>query len=90
MKKLNVVNALVLEEMIAYGQRIQSFEIEAKISGTYQTVFKGTTIGRKKIAVFPSIQTNQIRLRITASKAIPLLRDLSAYHLPEGLTTSPK
>lgn len=81
LKQTTPLNALVLEEMIAYGQRIQSFEIEARINGRYQTVFKGTTIGRKKIAIFPLTETKDIRLKITGSKAIPVLRNLSAYHI---------
>ncbi|MFN7823315.1 MAG: alpha-L-fucosidase [Bacteroidota bacterium] len=84
------LNALVLEEMIAYGQRVQSFAIEARINGAYQTVFSGTTIGRKKIAVFPLVHTNAIRLKITGSKAIPVLRNLSGYHIRELDTMLPK
>ena len=84
------LNALVLEEMIAYGQRVQSFAIEARINGDYQTVFSGTTIGRKKIAVFPLVHTNAIRLKITGSKAIPVLRNLSGYHIRELDTMLPK
>jgi alpha-L-fucosidase len=90
MKKTVRLNTLVMEEMIAYGQRIQSFEIEAMINGTYQKIFTGTTIGRKKIAFFPTVKTNLIRLKITDSKTVPLLRNLSAYHIPEGITASPK
>jgi alpha-L-fucosidase len=84
------LNALVLEEMIAYGQRVQYFAIEARINGDYQTVFSGTTIGRKKIAVFPLVHTNAIRLKITGSKAIPVLRNLSGYHVRELDTMLPK
>jgi alpha-L-fucosidase len=84
------LNALVLEEMIAYGQRVQSFAIEARINGDYQTVFSGTTIGRKKIAVFPLVHTNAIRLKITGSKAIPVLRNLSGYHIRKLDTMLPK
>ncbi|MFM7357976.1 MAG: alpha-L-fucosidase [Sediminibacterium sp.] len=90
MKKTVRLNALVMEEMIAYGQRIQSFEIEAMINGTYQKIFTGTTIGRKKIAVFPTVKTNLVRLKITDNKTVPVLRNLSAYHIPEGITASPK
>ncbi|MFN9950899.1 MAG: alpha-L-fucosidase [Bacteroidota bacterium] len=75
------LNAIVLEEMIAYGQRVQTFQLEAMLNGRYQTIFTGTTIGRKKIATFPSMETQDIRLTITAAKAAPILRNLSAYFI---------
>jgi alpha-L-fucosidase len=90
LKSSTRLNTLVLEEMIAYGQRIQSFQIEAMINGNYQTVFTGTTIGRKKIAIFQEVETNRLRLKINAAKAIPILRNLTAYHIENHLAYLPK
>lgn len=73
------VNTLVLEEMIKYGQRVISFTIEVFDGQRYETVFKGTTIGRKKIASFPPQNTNRIRVTIEAAKAMPVLRSIAAY-----------
>jgi alpha-L-fucosidase len=81
LKRPTRLNSIVLEEMIAYGQRVQAFELQAKLNGSYQSIFTGTTIGRKKIATFPAIETTDIRLTITSAKAAPILRNLSAYFM---------
>jgi alpha-L-fucosidase len=75
------LNTLVLEEMIAYGQRVSAFTIEAFDGQAFQTVFTGTTIGRKKIASFPLQETDQLRITIQQAKAVPVLRSISAYQV---------
>lgn len=75
------VNTVVLEEMIAYGQRVIDFTIEAWDGNGYRNVFTGTTIGRKKIAGFKDVSTTKLRIRIGQAKAVPVLRNLSAYRV---------
>ena len=77
--KITSFNTLVLEEMLTYGQRINEFTIEALQGTTYQTIYTGTTIGRKKIASFENLETSQIRITIKNSKAAPILRNIAAY-----------
>ncbi|NCI46639.1 alpha-L-fucosidase [Sediminibacterium soli] len=74
------INAVALEEMISLGQRVISFTIEAEANGVFRKVFEGTTIGRKKIAVFPETETKQLRVTFTGAKAAPVIRGISAYH----------
>ena len=76
------INSLVLEEMIDYGQRVFSFSIESFDGVKYQPVYTGTTIGRKKIAVFPVQNSRQLRITIHQSKAPVVLRSISGYLLP--------
>jgi alpha-L-fucosidase len=73
------INTLVLEEMITYGQRVQSFIIEMFDGNSFQPVYRGTTIGRKKIATFAKQETDKIKITITHAKAAPVLRGVSAY-----------
>ena len=73
------INTVVLEEMIRYGQRVISFTIDVYHNGQYETVFKGTTIGRKKIAVFDGKHTDRIKVTIHEAKAVPVLRSIAAY-----------
>jgi len=73
------VNSIVLEEMIKYGQRVQAFTIEVSDGNSYRTVFTGTTIGRKKIAVFEKQETDKIKITITRAKAVPVLRGVAGY-----------
>jgi alpha-L-fucosidase len=74
-------NAVSLEEMIDYGQRVISFSIEYWNNGQFEQIFSGTTIGRKKIASFNAIKTNRIRITIHKTKAPVVLRSVSAYHI---------
>lgn len=74
-----LVNTLVLEEMIRYGQRVAAFTIELYQNGQYEKVFTGTTIGRKKIASFEGKETDRIRITVQEAKAAPVLRSIAAY-----------
>ena len=74
-----IINTIVLEEMIQFGQRVQAFIVEAFDGINYQPVFTGTTIGRKKMAVFPKQKTNKIRITLTHAKAAPVLRSIAGY-----------
>lgn len=74
-------NAVSLEEMIDYGQRVIAFSIEYWNNGQFEKIFSGTTIGRKKIASFNTIKTNRIRITIHETKAPVVLRSVSAYHI---------
>lgn len=73
------MNTLVLEEMLSFGQRVISFTIETFDGAGYHTVFTGTTIGRKKIAQFDTVETNKLRVIITQAKAVPVLRNISGF-----------
>lgn len=73
------INTLVLEEMISLGQRVSKFTIEVFDGTAYKNVFSGTTIGRKKIAVFDKISTDKFRVTIQEAKAVPVLRSVAAY-----------
>jgi alpha-L-fucosidase len=82
--KKTTLNTLVLEEMIAYGQRVINFRIEAFDGKQYQTIFNGTTIGRKKIASFAKQETGKLRITILHAKAAPVLRGISGYLVQAG------
>ncbi len=73
------INTLVLEEMISFGQRVQSFTIEVSDGSSFQPVYRGTTIGRKKIATFAKQDTDKIKITITHAKAAPVLRGVAAF-----------
>ncbi len=83
MAQKKLINTVVLEEMLQYGQRVQAFTIEAYDGRKYQLVFTGTTIGRKRIAQFPETETGRIRIVITHAKAAPVLRNIAGYWLSQ-------
>jgi alpha-L-fucosidase len=78
------VNCIALGEMIAYGQRVQSFEI-VLIATDGSTSIKGTTIGRKRIVSFPTQKISGIALKITQAKTTPIVNEVSVYKIHESL-----
>ncbi len=78
------VNCIAIGEMIAYGQRVQNFEIVLTGSDG-STSIEGTTIGRKRILSFPTRKITAIAMRIIQAKADPIINEISVYKLPESL-----
>lgn len=78
------LNTVVLQEMIAYGQRVARFTIEALDGNDFKNVYTGTTIGRKKIASFDTIHTSRLRITITEARAAPVLRHIGAYMISKN------
>jgi alpha-L-fucosidase len=75
------INSVVLEEMIGLGQRVAHFTIEIHNGVSQTRVFEGTTIGRKKIAVFKEQPAEKVIITIDKAKAPPVLRNISAYYI---------
>ncbi|WP_093918387.1 discoidin domain-containing protein [Sunxiuqinia elliptica] len=73
------INYVLLQEYITLGQRIKSFNIEARIDDQWQTIGKGTTIGYKRIVPVESVVTNKLKITIQDSKACPVISNLEIY-----------
>jgi len=71
---------LVLCEQIRQSQRIETFTLEAKQGENWQPIYKGTTIGNKKICRFPPIETQELKLKIKNSRLTPTLRLITAHY----------
>ena len=73
MNEKTTFDRIILQEPIHLGQRICGFEIDIMRSNGWETVFKGTTIGYKRILSIPKVKTNKIRLRIeTANNTVAI------------------
>ncbi len=79
------LNTIVLKEHIALGQRVARFTIALKQGDTVIQTIDGTTIGRKRILTFPSVEATGIALTITDTKAPPVLKAIEAYRIDEKL-----
>ena len=73
------VKYVVIQEYIPLGQRVKSFTVEAQINGTWQPVVEATTIGYKRILKLNAVETNKIRINITAAKACPIISNVAIY-----------
>lgn len=75
------IDAFVVQEYIALGQRIGGYNIDVAQSGAtgYKTVVTGTSMGYKRIhKLSASVNTSRIRLRITQANATPMISSLQA------------
>lgn len=55
---------ILIQEPVKYGQRISQFEVDILGNSGWETVFKGTTIGYKRLLRIAPVSTNKVRLRI--------------------------
>jgi alpha-L-fucosidase len=81
-RKSAEINAVLIQEDIALGQRVKSFSVEAMLNGAFAEVAKGTTIGNRRIVRFGTIQTQHLRVSIEA-RACPLISNIEVYKDPE-------
>jgi alpha-L-fucosidase len=75
----HTINYVVLQEYIKLGQRVKSFEIETWKDNAWKKAVGATTIGYKRILKLDQVKTNKIRIRITESKACPLIAKVAVY-----------
>lgn len=66
-------DALLLQENIAVGQRIEKFILEYNKNGVWEKVTEGTTVGYKRLLRFSIVTADQVRLRIESSRLNPTL-----------------
>ena len=79
----------MLREPIALGQRIAGFTIDAQINGRWKTLAEGTTIGYRQLVRFPVVTAQKLRLRVTKSRATPLLSTFALYKQPPVVSIQP-
>lgn len=80
------VNCVVLQEGLINGQKVKSAKL-ILLNGIQEVKHIDiTTIGRKRILVFPVQDISSIRLLIRDAKGAPVIKEISAYLLPEELT----
>ncbi|MCD2425147.1 alpha-L-fucosidase [Niabella pedocola] len=77
--KVKKISYVLLQEYIALGQRVSAFSVEAQENGSWKEIATGTTIGYKRILRIDPVVTSKIRVRITGSKAAPLISNLALY-----------
>jgi len=73
------IRRLVLCEQIRLSQRIEAFEVVAIQGSTRSHIYKGTTVGYKKICVFDSTPADIIQINIINSRGPPAIRLIAIY-----------
>lgn len=83
--KTSRLNCITLSEPLQMGQRVKGFKVMILKNKQIVKTIEGTTIGRKRILTFPTMEVDGFSIAITQSKATPLLSELGAYHITETL-----
>ena len=81
--KPTTFNRFLVQEYIRLGQRVKAFSIEAFVDGNWKDLAKGTTIGFKRILLFPTVTATKLRFNITDSKSCPVISNISIYDAPQ-------
>ena len=73
------VNTVMLQEPIALGQRVSSFEVELEDDAGRKEVIKAGTIGHKRMITFKERNLKSFQIRFTGSRGTVLISNLEAY-----------
>ncbi|MBI5866023.1 MAG: discoidin domain-containing protein, partial [Planctomycetes bacterium] len=68
-----------LREQIVLGQRVESFAIEVDSGGEFREVFRGSTIGPRRLVRIPATTASRVRVRILQSIACPTLAEIGIF-----------
>lgn len=73
----------VVMEWLNDGQHIEKYEIQAWKRGSWETLQAGTSIGHKKIDIFPVTTAVKVRLRILMASGSPAIREFEILDGPD-------
>lgn len=76
------VNHITVMEDIFYGERIRNFTLDLLTpQNKWESVFKGESVGHKRIVRFAAKEASRVRIRVQRRIAEPRIRELSAYFI---------
>ena len=79
LKQTEKLGYAVIKENILMSQRIESFAVDVWENGCFREVYRGTTVGYKRIVPLNGIETDIVRIRITDSRAAPAVSFIGIY-----------
>ena len=79
LKEKTSFDRVLLQEPIHLGQRISEFEIDVMGQKNWINIYRGTTIGYKRILRIPEVNTKKIRVRITEANNTVALSNIGLY-----------
>ncbi|AXG83065.1 alpha-L-fucosidase [Streptomyces paludis] len=72
------VEAVVLGEDIAYGQRVEHIVVKARRDGRWTTLAEANAVGHQRILTFPPVEADAVRAEVTAARDTPVLARVAA------------
>ncbi len=80
LNKKETVKYIELAERISEGQRIESFTVFVKNNDNlWQEIAQSTTVGSRKIIKINFKETDEIKIRITSSRDVPIIEWIKVY-----------
>lgn len=76
------MNIVEMREPPTLGRRTRDWAIEVRIDGEWHEVARGESIGFRRIARFPAIQADALRLRLGSNGCGPALSRLAVFAAP--------
>jgi alpha-L-fucosidase len=77
--KMTNFDRLLLQEPIAYGQRIAKFYVQAFVNNQWKTIASETTIGLKRLLRFDAVNSNRIRVVLKEYYGAPAISNIGIY-----------
>lgn len=81
--KAQAFNCFLIREVIELGQRVRGFKLEAYVDGAWTCIADKGCIGHTQAAYFETVTSSRVRLTVTASADVPVLRYFGLYLVPE-------
>ncbi len=81
LKEPKIVNHIIIQEDIQYGERIRNYQIEGLENGEWKLIAKGNCVGNKRILQFKDMNLKQIRIISSALYGKPMIKNLSVFHV---------
>jgi len=85
LKKPTAINRLMLQEYIALGQRVASFNVETETNSKWSPIVTKdsmTTVGYKRILRFSTVNASSIRINFTDAKGPLCINNIEAFLAP--------
>ena len=74
------INQAWIMEDLRGGHRIRAYVLEARgADGKWNPVAAGSSVGHKRIVVFPEMSADRLRLRVTRNVGMPIVRELAVF-----------
>ncbi|KAF3780919.1 Alpha-L-fucosidase 1 [Nymphaea thermarum] len=72
-------NVLQVQEPVQMGQRLINFHLDILHDGQWRRIASGTTVGYRRLLLFPIVKTEKLRFVIDKSKGDPLISYLGLH-----------
>lgn len=82
--KPTVIDHVVIQEDIVFGESIRQFIIEGKVDGKWKEIAKGSSVGHKRILQFDEVEVESVRLIIKKFERRARVKSFSAYIMSEN------